>query len=946
MAVAGSITGILSQLTARTQIHGPLAVGSRRRTSPKGPHFPPLAAMITRKDTPAPFVQRPDAPQPPSVSSAASNATSNERPPQTPKNKIMAKRASKQAHRAPRETHMDDHARGAAEQKMRDDRISHDLSLTKNNGRHSLVDNMLMSLNPDQPKSFSPPTRPPPFSASSDLISRPKSPSPHLRSASLTSESTFPSDDSPNLHSGHPPRGRRSHSGSTFQSGLGRIDSLHGEGDAGEPTGGKIVRTQSVSLGGRKSNKSSGSSSVDLGKMGGPSRFPHALKRRSASFDQGERIRIPHSAASSARQATPPLPHSRSQPIVYNDHDAAPNPTIPGGPRKDKASGYPSHEQPQASSHQQRTSKTSSRSQPPRKKKGDTTGRDTQVPSNSTAYAASRRASRQISPMPTFLRSRNTSPARQYSEPLMTQRLEAAAPRTLQSKELMKERPGFFRRMFGSSKDSAPTTYDPTQFPPNRIHTRGGSRDGFSTPHKLSKAAAPLEVLHAPPESIHPPLAKKHSSFFRRRKKSLSDEMPPPLLPLNVKSHRPPLSDPTDQSPTSSLRQVMNPFLDDPMRSNAQQFAGTTGGDFAPPHTHTLQAKGSIEPIKQDYDPGNDAGFNHPLSKARDLSTSRREGIVERVHLTPDDRTSSRPHDNSFLHDDSSNETKIPGAADDVHLARQGTVNLDQPPPSSRGSTSTRRDNARSRSKPKASAESLPQRSFDSPRNRNLPPTRNNNLSPSRRAAHAVPAKSEPREWLTPLQMTPSKNHSSPSESSKTSNHSQRMWLQPDSPEQTLRKQDEPAPTDITQVSPVSDYHSASSVQSASRPSDIHFPEPTLEDEAHNLSVEVDPSQPTEADCTQAKQIYDGEESLVSKPTAAAWLGEPGPERMRVRQAYLELFDWQNLNILAALRGLCGKLYLKGEAQQVDRILDAFSNRWCACNPGHGFKATGMPDPN
>lgn len=545
--------------------------------------------------------------------------------------------------------------------------------------------------------------------------------------------------------------------------------------------------------------------------------------------------------------------------------------------------------------------------------------------------------------MPMFLKSRNPSPVRQYSEPLMDRRLEVTAQSTIQSKDNTKERPGFFRRMFGSSKDPAPTTQDlqGSHFPPVRAHTRVSSRDGFATPHKLSKPAAPEEPVHAPPESVHPPLAKKHSSFFRRRKKSLSEEMLPPMLPLNVKTHRPLLSDPIEQSPVSSLRQVMNPFLDDPMRSNAQQFAGTAGGDFAPPHTHTLQAKGSVEPMNQDYDLGNDAGLNHPLSKARDMS--RREALTERVHLTPDDRTSSKPHDNSFLHDDSSNETKIPGAANDPQLARQGTVSLDQTPISLPGSFASRKENSRPRSKPKESAESIRQDSIDSPRNRNMLSTRNNNLPVSQRAAHAIPVKSEPREWLTPLQMTPSRNHSSPPESAKTLNRSQRVWLQPDSPEQKPRKLEEPIPSDGPELSPVSDYHSASSVQSASKPNhDIHFPEPTAEDTAHNLSVEIDPSQPTEADRAQAKQLYDGDEVLVSKPMAAAWLGEPGPERMRVRQAYVELFDWQNLNILAALRGLCGKLYLKGEAQQVDRILDAFSNRWCACNPSHGFKATGM----
>lgn len=899
--------------------------------------------MMSRRDNSAPLVQSAAVPQSLSLR-PASMGKANELPSQTPTNKVRTKRASKK-HRAPRETHMEDNARGAREENIRDERISHDLSLS-DSIRHSVVDNMLMSLNPDQPDSSPPQTGPPPFSAKTDLISLPKSAPQRLPNF------TFPSDDPSKRQSAHPlPRGRRSHSGSAFQPGLVRIDSVHSEGDAGETVRHKALPTQraagvhSVPTGARKSNKSSGSSSVDLGKMGRQSRYPYTLGRRSASFDQRERIRIAHSASSSLTQPPPPLPSSRSQPIIYDYHDAAPTPTIPGGPRKDKALGYPPQAQPQAAIHQRRNSKASSRSHPGKKRKGDTTGLDV-LPPNSHGYASSRRNSKQISPMPISMKSQNPSPVRQFSEPLIAHRMNSTAQSTMSStmpsKDVAKERPGFFRRMFGSSRDPSPTTNDvqAQHFPPLRAHARAGSREGFTTLHKISKPAAPDERLYAPPESVHP-LGKKHSSFFRRRKKSLSEDMPPPTLPLNVKSHRPPLSDPIEQSPVSSLRQVMNPFLDDPMRSNAQQFAGTASGDFAPSHTHTLQAKGSCEPINQDCDPGNDAGFNHPLSKVRDMSASRRD----RIRLTPDDRTPSKPHDRSFLHDDSSNETKIPGAVDDPQLVRQGTVSLDQPPNSLPSSSSSRKENPRPRSKPKDSAESLYQRSIDSSRNRSPLATRNNKLTSSPRTAHAIPAKSEPKEWLTPSQLTPSTNRSSPPESSKTSNHSRRVWLQPDSPERELRKPDVFIHTEDAEISPVSDYHSASSVQSALIPSDdIHFPEPTPEDAAHKLSVEIDPRQPTEADRAQARQIYEGEETLASKLVAAAWLGEPGPERMRVRHAYVELFDWQNLNILSALRGLCGKLYLKGEAQQVDRILDAFSNRWCICNPSHGFKATGKSD--
>ncbi|EHL02782.1 putative PH and SEC7 domain-containing protein C11E3.11c [Glarea lozoyensis 74030] len=54
-------------------------------------------------------------------------------------------------------------------------------------------------------------------------------------------------------------------------------------------------------------------------------------------------------------------------------------------------------------------------------------------------------------------------------------------------------------------------------------------------------------------------------------------------------------------------------------------------------------------------------------------------------------------------------------------------------------------------------------------------------------------------------------------------------------------------------------------------------------------------------------------------------MGEEGVVRARTLIAYMEL-----------------KLVLKAESQQVDRILDAFAQRWCQCNPKHGFKVTDL----
>ena len=106
----------------------------------------------------------------------------------------------------------------------------------------------------------------------------------------------------------------------------------------------------------------------------------------------------------------------------------------------------------------------------------------------------------------------------------------------------------------------------------------------------------------------------------------------------------------------------------------------------------------------------------------------------------------------------------------------------------------------------------------------------------------------------------------------------------------------------------------------------------------HGLSTD---EEPVAVDRERAQSIFEGEEEFVSKAQAASMLGSITLTSARTRKAYMSLFDWSGLNILAAMRALCERLVLKAETQQVDRILMSFSDRWCECNPNHGFKATG-----
>ena len=102
--------------------------------------------------------------------------------------------------------------------------------------------------------------------------------------------------------------------------------------------------------------------------------------------------------------------------------------------------------------------------------------------------------------------------------------------------------------------------------------------------------------------------------------------------------------------------------------------------------------------------------------------------------------------------------------------------------------------------------------------------------------------------------------------------------------------------------------------------------------------VLVDDTEMTPADRERARQIFAGEETLVIKAEAAAWLGQTAPKNTRTRRAYMELYDWSGCNVLSSFRELCSNLVVKAESQQLDRVVDAFSERWCGCNPNHGFK--------
>ncbi|KAI5283894.1 hypothetical protein KEM54_001751 [Ascosphaera aggregata] len=111
---------------------------------------------------------------------------------------------------------------------------------------------------------------------------------------------------------------------------------------------------------------------------------------------------------------------------------------------------------------------------------------------------------------------------------------------------------------------------------------------------------------------------------------------------------------------------------------------------------------------------------------------------------------------------------------------------------------------------------------------------------------------------------------------------------------------------------------------------------------ASSCSSSCPQESPTLDDSALARQLFETDDPVtISMITngrpVVAWLGSPNGAT--ARRLYMQHFNWTNLNIVNALRSLCSRIPLKGEGQQVDRVLESFSWRWCECNPNHLFKS-------
>ncbi|KAJ9297006.1 hypothetical protein DTO271G3_4767 [Paecilomyces variotii] len=765
-----------------------------------------------------------------------------------------------------------------------DERDPHDLALSpKHVTRTSIVDNMLLSLDQfssgflDDSRFFG--SNAEPYNLGLQFALGEGRHRGHTFSSSMSSDADVAPDDGPGRRSSQSTRGHRSNSSSNYQPGLKRIDSL-GDGD-GTNSRGRVYDSQRVALPGERtqtsrshlarksSTKSNASSNIDFAQMIAGSRIG---QRRSASFDFGSRL--------------PFIPLSESMPgerMLADDLEAAPTPTVPAGPRRnhdipgnDVAPLHPP-QAPRTPAMSRRNSIKSAKSNNTKKGRSEAVGTPS-VKARDNDFKSFQEALREPPPpIPdAYANPPAPSPTISYNKPF----IPPADPAPT------KERPGFFRRVFGSSKNLISAQYDN----PYTVESPGSQQE--SEPRDLNPAAAvnkgwkqnmkqPSTGGNTPTRETGQQVINKKPSFFRRRKKSVAD-VPLPVGSLPQNALKPSEQSRGEPSMANDLRKTLGSYLID--------------GSSAVPGGKT----DSEEEFLADST-GGDVATDIPTQKARGAqraSASATKGPVLRTKYSLNLDFQNREPLDSFLHESSGNE--------DLN---------DQP--GCTGEEKTRRP---------STSPVAPGHMFNTSVDVPLPP----NMLQSREsflngvsvgktvsvAKQPTVAPADDQEKRSPVQ----RDFGSFTE-------------RPDEPTGGPLSIDVLGDSSRASMSDVSNYVTASNTPVISEDPKSK-PTSPLDATAEESTPD---GKPSPADYEIAQKVFDNQDRITGNEPAAAWLGHP--DRAMVRKAYMELYDWSDMNILSALRSLCTRTTLKGETQQVDRVLDAFSSRWCECNPCHGFKA-------
>lgn len=83
-----------------------------------------------------------------------------------------------------------------------------------------------------------------------------------------------------------------------------------------------------------------------------------------------------------------------------------------------------------------------------------------------------------------------------------------------------------------------------------------------------------------------------------------------------------------------------------------------------------------------------------------------------------------------------------------------------------------------------------------------------------------------------------------------------------------------------------------------------------------------------------ARRIWEHDETVYNDLShIVEWIGNGEASSHAILTYYMAYFDFKSVKLEQAFRMLCSKLHLRGETQQIDRILYAFADRYFQCNP-------------
>ncbi|KAI1204094.1 uncharacterized protein F4807DRAFT_454912 [Annulohypoxylon truncatum] len=450
-------------------------------------------------------------------------------------------------------------------------------------------------------------------------------------------------------------------------------------------------------------------------------------------------------------------------------------------------------------------------------------------------------------------------------------------------------KPGFFSRIFGyrnttPTSDAKPTpvastSADAAEQSGNRLQNVASQTKAQSTPPSRDS-----QFRESQRSASQPHVVQKKSSFFRRRKKSVTEPpMPPPPIPLprEVTQLKEQSAPQRESSPVSSLREIMSPYLQG-ITTNIPS------GGLLSPTQENARARGyesqdedssrKVRGFSPDYEPSPNATIRTVKSTS---ALRNQESARRRSQMDSSSRDLPELPTKKFI--ETRDTTFFHDSSDEGENPRATGKQKQKPPRSNKSSPMV--NDSRDR--------------FESIQERPVTGIDNEELSKREPSPKLVLQHHSTFEGGRPK---PVEGRDGP----------RRMSTFPSS----LNKSDNGLPSvkvDSAEGSP----------KVVGSPLD----EP-----------EVSVGEPTEDDRQKAQKIFDGNEDFIQKEKAASWMGEEGLVRQRTLRAYMELYDFTDQSVLTALRQICSRLILRAETQQVDRILVAFSTRWCDCNPNHGFK--------